>query len=760
MQTSTAFNHITIDSANRQKSKFGLAHDVNTTASIGDTQPLACRLLVPKSKTTLSMRHLIRLAPMVVPTYGRLKAKCWSHFVGFSDLLPRSAPSLLTKAPIAVATATGLPQVSAELPHMPLCDVASMCLVGASFTVYFHDPIMSESPDSQYTHWRSYDYDSTVQSVVDFKDWVNSQGLLSYGSSAGFPGYNGGLIDLGLLGSQFGSGSLVPLNSSGSGTVGSVVYRLFYPSNTVSETASWEPVSLASADYVFRRSFVYNGTTYEVAIACRLSAFGKRIRKILIGLGYQINFSVSDDVNVLPIFAYYKAYWDSFGLTLYDNWESSAANSLLTAWDAHVYGTLVWSNNFFRRFVYDLGTTFVTEQQDYISAHQATDTVAPGSSTDPDYDRGFVNNIVLNTPNSGASPADQTNMSVPQSAVAGATGHVYINRVQHTEVDAELLKVLYKWTNRQTVAGKRIKELLEAGGYGDYVKNCKSNFIGYEELEIDVTDVNATADSSNAVTGHNSVVGEYVGKGVGVTNGQPKTLTYENDEFGYWVTLFAICPESGYCQGLDPILLDYDVDHLYNSDFDGKGMELEPKSIVLGSADWNSNFYGSQFSASFGMVPRHSKYKVEHNKLNGDFSLRSVRSSYQPYTLDKVLSFGDRECKQSGNPSDHDYFVVSGSPVSALPIAGNSWRYLNRYHWLSNFERIFTEFSNNSQLFERYVQYMSNLTNFELYYQLYDHFVCMNIMDMVTYAPMLPIADSYGTTDENNGKGDTEFTKA
>lgn len=766
MKTNQAFNKITIDSANRDKNLFGLAHDVNTTASIGDVQPLLCRLLVAKSNTSLSCRHLIRLDPMVAPTYGRLKAKCWNHFVGLSDLLPRSSKALLAKAPIAKGSVSSVPGVPSDVPNMPLSDLSLACLVGCSVTVYFHEPISTELPDASFTHWKAFQYDSTDPRVVAFI--AGAYGRISYGGSDGFPGYTGGRFDpsflIGSFSSQIPSDSLfIPFNAAGASSDSEAIRRFLLPlPSDVGTAIAWEPVPLNSADYVLRTSVDDgSGSNYvDVAFAVRLSAFGKRIRKILIGLGYQPNFSCGGaDVDITPLFAYYKAYWDTFGLTLYDNWESSAANTLLSAYDAQESFVCDWSEHYWRRFVYDLGTTFVTEPQDYISAHQVADAINPTTGEFAvDKNRGFVNNIIYSNSANGQSGISQSNPIGPTS-VQPNSGHVFINRVNHTEVDAELLKTLYKWTNRQTIAGKRIKELLEAGGYGDYVKECKSNFIGYDELEIDVTDINATADSTNAVTGKDSTLGSYVGKGVGVTRGDAKTMQFENDELGYWVTLFAIAPEAGYCQGLDPVLLDIDADHKYNPDFDGLGMELEPKLIVLGTADWHKATYSSDFTASFGMVPRHTKYKVAHNILNGDFSLRSARDGNLPFVLDKYLSFGDRTCELV-NGSSTEYKVQMGTPVSNIPIAGNSWRYLNRYQWMANFERIFSFDEPNVNLFNRYVRYMNNLTAYELCSQEFDHFVCMNIMDLKTRAMMLPISDSYGTTDENDGHGDTKFTKA
>ena len=765
MKTNNSFNKITIDSAGFSRSKFGLGHDVNTTASIGDTQPLCCRLMVPNSKTTMSMRHLVRMAPMVVPTFGRLKAKTWSSFVGMSDLLPKSFPALLAKAPTAIADLTSNPAVPSALPHMYLSDLSAMVLCGAQWTVYVHDPASTESADDSYTYWKTYDVDnaSEASNIIPLQTALSS--FVSYGALTGFVGYNGPVLDLSMI-VGFGSGTKIPFAAPGAPDATSALRRFFACAYADSANDTrWFEVGLNEADYVLRTHLTVGGSSKELAFAVRLSSFGKRLRKILIGCGYQINFNSSQAVCVLPLLAYYKAYFDSFGLTLYQNWESTAASMLLKSFDAQVNlsNIFVWSGTngyYFRHFVYDLGTTFVTEPQDYISAHQIQDAVGPQAGT-PDMSRGFVNNIVLNSAGqanglSGIGQSMMTTNTTPDTS----TNHVFINRVNHTQVDADLLKILYKWTNRETVAGKRIAELLRAGGFGKYVDECKSNFIGYEELDIDVTDVNATADSTNSVTGHNVVLGEYAGKGVGVTNGNGDSFSFENDEFGYWITMLAITPESGWCQGMDATLLALTADQIYSPDFDAQGMELQPFTTVCGTADWFTMDSSEQtsFTRSFGMVPRHSRYKVAHNVLNGDFNLRGVRDSYQPFTMDKIIQVGDRSCQLTSTA--YKYSVQKMLQESDLPVAGLAWRYLNRYQWLNNFERIFTQFDSSSDEFRRLVVELNNAAAYELTYTDYDHFIVMNVLNMVTYAPMLPVADSYGTTDDNDGHGDIKFTKA
>ena len=85
MKTNT-LGKVSMQTANRPRARFDLSHNVNTTFGFGETQPLTCRLLVPGSKTIVSNESLIRLAPMVSPTFGLMKLKTWHYFVGMSDL--------------------------------------------------------------------------------------------------------------------------------------------------------------------------------------------------------------------------------------------------------------------------------------------------------------------------------------------------------------------------------------------------------------------------------------------------------------------------------------------------------------------------------------------------------------------------------------------------------------------------------------------------------------------------------------------------
>lgn len=764
MRTNTDFNKIAVETGSRSRSRFGLAHEVNTTAAFGDCQPLQVRLLVPNSKTTCSIESLVRMAPMVVPTAGKMKLKTWSHFVGMSDLL-RSWSAFMTGKPYGSAAGV---RVQSKVPVMRLKDLSCMVLIGSHVTIY--ERTQGTDGDSDLTEWSTYDL--STQSSQGLMNAVltaidPSVMMATNLTDARFPLYAGLMVSLSLFGSDLPS-NMIPINnimpSYAAGTWNGADWFHFDGSQIYSGTSFYEDtVELDSADYVLVRKFGSGANEKELAFAVRLSAFGKRLRKILIACGYQVNFASATEVNILPLFAYYKAYFDTFGLCLYQNYESTDADVLLKQYDAGS-SNFDWGNVNWCRFVYDLGSCFVTDTQDFISAHQRTDAVSSNSL-------GFVNNIVVAPNYNGQQLTDAmeqvNNPQLLPVANQSTTNHVYIDKVNHTEVDSELLKLLYKWTNRNTIAGQRIAELLRAGGYGKYVDEQKSNFIGYTEMTIDVMDVNATSDTFDTAGERASVTGEPAGKGFGydkdVAN---KKFSFENDEFGYWITLCAVVPNSGYCQGIDQVLYDTERTDFYASEFDGKGMEFSRNSVVFGTTDWHvdGSSNDAHYDESFGLVPRFTRYKVANDVLNGDFSLRGVRDGYLPYTLDKFLTAGDRRIFTDGtyDPSQgyYRYKADNGMQVKNLPIAGNAWRFNSRYPWLNNFERIFVTFLKNQRGRNSDVANAYVITAYELEANYYDSFIIHNVVDMQTYAPMLPIEDSYGTTDDNDGHSDTSFTKA
>ena len=769
---------IPLDSAKKKRSRFNLSHDVNTTFEFGMVQPLMARLLVPGSKTELDVDSLVRLSPLVAPAFARMKYKLWNAFVPCSDIW-ENFDSFLAQTPISRTSGTAVPK---EVPSVELGWLSFLCLSGAKMTLYVGSTALDSPETNNVTGYKCkvgskpnanlisavndlvaskilkkgidypYGYPSsqlTVTSSWSFvfsrvwskSDWSFEEG---FGTSApylcsvplsnytGSSGENQDCIDFGITDLDDGSP-----NSQ------------YQP-----------PVALDSADIVI--PVKTSASCYFCAF--RLSNFGARLRKVLIGLGYQINVYSTEKVSLLPLFALFKAYFDVFGLVQYTNYNQTAAwrfMNALTQQASYNYDSFaailvsqpVMARNFLA-FFYQLANLWYTDEQDYVSAHVRNTAISPSL--------GISGNFVDVAGKAGITEVDSSSQA--SGVNDGTSGnHSFINQLQHGELDSEYLKRLYKWTNRNTVIGQEIDKLLRAQGLGDWCDSCKSTFIGYSESPIFVEQVTAVSDTYDAATENGTVLGDYAGKSV--RECQTKHLSYENSEYGYWITLAAFVPQAGYSQGIDPMLLTQTKADFYNPEFDGLGYEMSPRSVVVGNVNFgdanDTTNVGQNAQSGFGLIPRYSGFKVAQSKLNGEFSLRGVRDRFLPYTLDKVIDVGERESRVFNDSDGATVYVLFRQFDSKdFPIASPNWRYPTRYPWLGNFNRIFV--NTGKYQIPQHDGWRSDagLVFFEFFARNYDNVLVHNVLNLQQYAPMLPIADSFETQDDEGNSQTVLVEKA
>ena len=97
------------------------------------------------------------------------------------------------------------------------------------------------------------------------------------------------------------------------------------------------PVDLDSADFIIERDFNYDGNHPQYkryVFAFRMHAFGKRLYKIFKGLGFQEDFTSSEPVSIAPFLALFKAYWGSFGVEWYENYDNTYGSIICRAFDS------------------------------------------------------------------------------------------------------------------------------------------------------------------------------------------------------------------------------------------------------------------------------------------------------------------------------------------------------------------------------------------------------------------------------------------
>lgn len=793
---------IVVPKSGFKRSRFNWSHDVNTTYSWGEMQPTQCKLLIPGSKTTMDTQTLIRLAPMVAPTFGRVKYKTYNQFVSLAEIMP-NFDAMMAQEPVSTAYATKVPT---NLPSLLLGDLSTWVFQGARGTLYFAEAgtYDGQSMTAQQmadkgvyvTHYRNSPNDTSSSAYAAWqahainlfgvsRPFATASDVWNNAGNGVLPSIDGVVLRLQNFGtvyqSVFGanpSPSQVVLGARSSSDLCPVIRS----SNAADEFFPdyKREVTMDSADFVLEGSFNYDSsdpTKVEYfALALELSDFGKRIRKILQGCGYQINLTSTAQVSILPLIATYKAYFDIFGLELYQGWETTYCAKLIK----YIENNFAYSvrTNFVRStspslatidnsnlgiafMLMEVANMWYTDDVDYVSAH--LDKLAVSPAVDVGSTSGFLdwtmNGLIYGThvnTNYGYTNPDGTNwQQQPASQISSGTENSspapWTDDVRHTQLDSELLKRLYKWCNRNSILGRRIAELLRAQGLGKYVDECKSNYIGSTDTIVTISDVVSTAATQDAS------LGEYGGKGLQYVN--DKQLVFENDSYGYWITLCTVVPESGYTQGLDPTLTSLDKMNFYNPDFDAIGMEATPKwnvahtNYIVGAVDGGN--------LTFGFIPRYSKFKVCSNLCNGDFNRHNMRNTYLPYTLDKQLNVNDfsvvAESYDEGQKVN--FSVLNKSQrVYYMPIAGNTWRYPTKYNWLGNFDRIFLRVGQRDDADLSAVN-ETGVIGWSDYNP--DNFLSHSIVNLQCYAPMKPIEDSYGLEEpEPNNVGVSFVTKA
>lgn len=744
---------VKMQSSEKKIARFNLSHDVSTSYAFGEVQPSLCLEMLADSKAVLSKEHMVRPDPVVAPAFGRIVCKNHTRFVPMKNIWPCYG-EFLTQTPFSYAGRAVTPTM---LPTISLGLLSLMCLVGAEWTMYhvavgaprsYSSPLVGTPSADNLMHDVSNWYGSA--------DWVDlNTSLNHFGIKCGMDYVSSAVI----LGQSFGDSVndypnlKIPLKSM------SVDSKSHFSSiNADGVTAP--AVSLSGYDILVERKF--NDAT--VAFAFKLSALGKRIRKILIGLGYEINFDSKVEVSILPLFAFYSAYFDTYSSKMWHNFNDSWCMALqgqllqrLANFAPHTgaCGVIDW---FVRnsdtslvdawcKFITELGDCWYQQEMDFVASHTANFSNGQHVLNGQEFLDVSMNGTMSKISDAVTSTDSMTSQSV------GGNPHSLIYRLQHSELDSKFLQRLYRFVNRDSVIGQEVAKQLEARGFGEWMKANPSYYVGNYDFPVRFSEVSSQSDTYG-IDGSDkgAVLGEYGGKALGY--GESETFRFTTREPGYLITLSSVVPVSGYSQSLDLRLLGKDIYSCFNPEFEALGREASPKLVVQGSLNRcvSTPSRDGSMDDTFGFTPRYSRYKVYPNRMNGDFSLHSTRNSYLPYTLDRVINVNELvDIKDMGYNSDGKVYSFSAReslPARTLPHADPLWQYPTKYGFLSNFWRIFALVGDVARNPEQYL----NSEYFYLTHQEYDGFKSHIVANLQFYARMLPIEESYETDLEDNSK--------
>lgn len=827
MKTANVQN-VTAEKAIIKSSHFNLNHDNNTTYSWGEVQPLLGKMMLPDSTINLKDEQLIRVAPMVVPTFGRVRIKNIVHFVPCAEIYPNWDAMLAQTKVSRTALSGGQPSASVYIPkNVPYVKnnlLAAFCLAGAKVNLYF----------------------SGIVGSAEENTWFNARNTGSWGTPAGWAQMTTAgrkalyqILDIQNTDNPT-TATLLPFNYTGYDYYVRRIVRKRDGSCVINSGAAsvlrlptistMTPVALANAnDNGYTHSannekagtyssvedhhisfegadliWEYDGaggqgitsaeragntdaspvegladTSYDsrkIRLVFKLSSFGKRLRKILIGLGYDINLDNDDNVSILPLIGYYKAWWDTFAPERYKNfYETNAWKIIQASMAGSQAADIVTMMNqvgqsdmrdYFRGFMADLGVCFATEKMDVISA--ATDKFNGQSNTQTGNNVGAQTEIqksiiaqineVINSPTSGAVNADGSQASeFTEGSGNNDTNPIaysianYLNKnmsaIKLTQPQVNALKAGYIMMNKTSVAGQCVESILKYLGFGDYVEECKGKFITQDEGTIKISDVIATAATDKAS------LGQYGGRGMGLCE---FNFSYSTNRHGYIYVLSCIVPESGYINSPAHENEAINFEKMYNMQLDGISYEAIQKKCIMGSPLINDKTY----RYTFGFLPTYTQWKFTNNKANGDFSLNSRKTYMTPYTLDKMIPIADANVYRVEEAQGHTESIAElcAPPFKYedTPNAGEDYRYINKFPWNGNYNRIFEAGGDGLE----WSVYSPNNNAFLYLSYEYDNFMCHNVFEIDYIAKMKSIEDSYNTYDEEHEAPDTKMKHA
>lgn len=801
--------------------RHNFSHNVYTSCGFGEVQPTFCRLCDADSKTVIKNEFLTYLANLNAPTYGHVKQEFWHYFVEMEDLF-EIFPRLMAQTPVPDLTGNQYSNVTSkvqpqDLPYVSRNILSLLPLIGSHCTVYRVENSLNDNRQLMYvpnkvgdvnqaTTQASYlnELDLSIRDYIQFRTNAGNSvsSLLTAKSVTGMDiGYPSICLDIRALVdnpaldfSTYGDQDmLLPLSVPNSGYL-TEVRNADDSTQLTAGGVDVAPVDLDSADFIIERDFNYGSQPQNkrYVFAFRMHAFGKRIYKIFKGLGFQEDFTSTEPVSIAPFLALFKAYWGSFGVEWYENYDNTYGSLICRAFDSSggqiknfdlMFLSLTnasysietnFAIEFVKGFFFSLGSLWVTDSQDFVSANQRE--VTNSASIDNTFIRSFtpVGSLTSN-------PVDQTMTSVgaqPTSAF-GEQGYAYIDNIFHGQLSSEVLKKQYLYTNANTIAGKRIRELLEIQGLGHWVDKQKVRFIGHDSKEVDfdqvVSQANTLQQSGGNITG--DMLGGRGGRGQIYSEGNKHY--FHNGNIGFIITLCAIVPDAGYTQQWNSAFDCIGKFDFFNRMFDGAGYEATRIKQINGERPIKLlNHDGSEpvndTERTFGYIARMSKFKVQGNVLSGHFSKRSTRDYFLTYNTDRVLQVGEisksydqLEAKTSFNGSNVNYGarVVEFNqvfPFDQFPLAGPHWRYTTRWPWLGNFSRIFASVGDNGEKYHTPIDGATLMFySYEYVNNEEDGFSVMSTLSVTQNNQMLQIADSFETTDDgNDGKTNTNISKA
>lgn len=682
---------ISIGRDTKKGSHFDLSSMTHTTSEIGYVQPTFSKFLVPNSSVRIGTRTGVRLSPLFVPTMGQIDVRHYHDFIPFNTLwFPFDA--FITKTNYTLPS--GSTYIPDAIPHFS---------VKALFTFLFNEFGVTDGKwvdlqnDLVCTIYK-YDTDSKVYTAIP-SSVINGQNNSIF-SINDFVLYPRSIY-------QPNGDTYVHLSCQGNstGTIRTTPYELL----------SWHVIPTPDAcDFCYQAR--YNDPADGVTpclITFNFCGCVKRLRTAFLGLGYSFNPFDTEQVTPLALLAFYKMYWEHFGVNRTFNFFNTNCYKVIKYLSEHIVGDILRfdasspeASTLFTKFVVDLANMTYTCAPDYFSSadvdtqrsasqsggYKFTSPLSAGSNINHEYGASSEVNVLTKRASPVSTDVSGAQFSTPSVALA-----------------QKIAQRLLRFVNKNSVIGREISEILRTRyGVTDIHNTTHEDVIkvGASSCPIEISAVYNNTDSGDMP------LGSYAGLGVG--SRRSKMFKFHTDTFGIVITMSAVVPKMGYWQGMlrensDGVNGSFDF---YTPEFDALGWQSVRYNELVADRQHSFDFtLPSTDLGIFGFQPFYSHMKVGHNRCLGDISIPHLRESMLPYTLDRYFP-------------DHERFEDGALGTSLLP-------------------------PNDPQTFRSGTQGHTNRI-FSDYSETDDHVIMQIFFDVKMTAPMKSLSTSYDTWDEES----------
>lgn len=470
-------------------------------------------------------------------------------------------------------------------------------------------------------------------------------------------------------------------------------------SKDVTTSSTFESVLSGNQQISFSAPDGFEGRTYHNILVCvKLTEQGRELKKVLDVLGCSPSPSQVDvPFNLLSLIAFYKAWFDIFNPQRNISWRGTFVYRLCDWMQEYNLIPAEWTSfdnrnqkySTFKDFVNLLSWLFThcsesypSVDADYFSASISQfDSTSTTEGSNPNYknisfDEGVINagsqqgSLYIGTPSTDSGAGRNGDAPVITFDSVSDKNSLTWNAVR-------LLRSLTKYINANSILGQSVNKFISAHFGGIAGEDLSSTFAGSKVIDVKLGDVIQTATTTEARAG------EFAGVGYGAGDFK---ISYKTKEAGYLIVLDSIIPQANYVQGADYDSMITKQLEFPTPEFDAIGYDsIKRGEIYHTNTSFHTTLAGNDLYGNkvFGYIPRYTGHKIKKSVLTGDFVLPGTRELYAGFTLDNIIS-SDVETTSS----DGATLTITNVKPSDF-TAGEDWRYVGKYKYRNNFDRIF-----------------------------------------------------------------------